>query len=335
VADRFSYVLDRIRETDLAQEPFPHLYLEDLLHGDDFAELVATAEIDLPPADDVDELFDHLERAGYERIDFPGCLRSKEDYLRWLHEGGDQDGTNPNCEAQGLAFRLAERRSQVVRDVDEFFRSPALVDLLIEKFGIERRVTMEGGIQKYLHGYEISPHPDIRKKALTWMLNLNPMAGSEDLDIHTHYLRLTPERRYITELWRANPHAETCWLPWSWCETVQRQTANNSMVVFSPRWDTIHAVRAHYDHLPAQRTQVYGNLWYDPADLDIRIKPQHDDLDFTPREPSVDAARLAEAEQRAADAEAQLAQVLASPAMRLSRKAKRLAGGRGGDPTTE
>lgn len=34
------------------------------------------------------------------------------------------------------------------------------------------------------------------------------------------------------------------------------------MVIFSPSNDTIHAVKAEYDHLATQRTQLYGNLWY-------------------------------------------------------------------------
>ena len=40
------------------------------------------------------------------------------------------------------------------------------------------------------------------------------------------------------------------------------QKKNNSIVIFSPSDDTIHAVKANYQHLNGQRTQVYGNFWY-------------------------------------------------------------------------
>jgi hypothetical protein len=65
-------------------------------------------------------------------------------------------------------------------------------------------------------------------------------------------------------------------VPWQWCERQKRQTANNSIVVFTPRHDTLHAIRTHYDHLPAQRTQFYGNLWYRPPALTFR--PQFEDF---------------------------------------------------------
>ena len=32
--------------------------------------------------------------------------------------------------------------------------------------------------------------------------------------------------------------------------------------MFSPSCSTIHAVKADYNHLLGQRTQLYGNLWY-------------------------------------------------------------------------
>ncbi|MEO0061585.1 MAG: hypothetical protein RLZZ08_145 [Pseudomonadota bacterium] len=133
---------------------------------------------------------------------------------------------------------------------------------MVEKFGITTPVQIDTGIQKYLHGYEISPHPDIRRKALTWMLNINTGDFSEDQEFHTHYLRLKPEWSFITAFWQGNPQIDRDWLPWSWCETVKRQRQNNSLVIFAPSDDTIHAVKASYDHLGMQRTQMYGNLWH-------------------------------------------------------------------------
>ena len=33
--------------------------------------------------------------------------------------------------------------------------------------------------------------------------------------------------------------------------------------MFSPNSKTMHAVKANYNHLNGQRTQLYGNLWYE------------------------------------------------------------------------
>jgi len=104
-------------------------------------------------------------------------------------------------------------------------------------------------------------------KALTWMLNINPGADAEQADYHTHYLRFKDQWRFIGEFWKTNLQFDRDWLPWDWCETVKRQRTNNSIVLFSPSNDTIHAVKANYDHLRTQPTQFYGNLWDEKQDL--------------------------------------------------------------------
>ena len=118
------------------------------------------------------------------------------------------------------------------------------------------------GIQKYLDGYEISPHPDIRKKAATYMVNINPSNESESFNHHTHYLKLKPKYNYVKEFWKGNKDAERLWVPWDWCTTEFLQSKNNSIVIFSPSDETMHGVKADYEHLSTQRTQLYGNLWY-------------------------------------------------------------------------
>jgi hypothetical protein len=74
---------------------------------------------------------------------------------------------------------------------------------------------------------------------------------------------------------------------------VKQQTENNSIVIFSPRWDTMHAIRAHYDHLVTQRTQFYGNLWYETSDVPPYGKgPEFEDFDFVTRPFSPVSRRL-------------------------------------------
>lgn len=254
-----NYLLDRIAAAEILSDPFPHLHIENFLSAEDFAAVQGAAEVTLPPADNIDGLFAELNAAGYGPIQFPGCTKNRAEYTAWLESGTAVTNTHSTCAAKGMALRCAPR-SKPVRALDEFFRSGALKALLEDKFGITEPTRIEAGLQKYLHGYEISPHPDIRKKALTWMLNVNP--GTDQQDFHTHYMRFRPEWQFVQDFWRDNPDVETCWVPWDWCDTVKRQTANNSIVIFAPRYDTLHAVRAHYGHLAAQRTQFYGNLWH-------------------------------------------------------------------------
>jgi len=94
------------------------------------------------------------------------------------------------------------------------------------------------------------------------MVNINPSDASESLNHHTHYLRLKSSKSYVQAFWEGNPDIERAWVPWDWAETVSQQTKNNSFVLFSPSNDTLHGVKADYEHLKTQRTQLYGNLWY-------------------------------------------------------------------------
>lgn len=183
-----------------------------------------------------------------------------------------------------MTFRLKGHEHALLSELTSFFASQEFVNALADKFEVDAAVTStDGGIQKYLDGYEISPHPDVRRKAMTYMVNINPSEESAQLDIHTHYMKFKDKRRYVQEYWTHNIEAERCWVPWDWCETTKLQTANNSIVIFSPGNETIHAVKASYDHLATQRTQIYGNLWYNEnpcktkpswTDLDIRCKPK-------------------------------------------------------------
>lgn len=94
------------------------------------------------------------------------------------------------------------------------------------------------------------------------MVNINPGRMSETQTHHTHFLRFRPTYKYVQAFWEGNPQLDRCWVPWGWCETAKIQDRNNSIVIFSPNNDTLHGVKARYDHLAYQRTQLCGNLWY-------------------------------------------------------------------------
>jgi len=194
-----------------------------------------------------------------------------EKYMAWHQDRSNQAKHHTACEGFGMTLRLVDSSSGILQELLAFLESEQWNQTLANKFGLVLSDTYTAnGIQKYLDGYEISPHPDIRRKALTFMVNVNAHPESESWAHHTHYLKLKPEFSYVQSFWESNEDCDRCWLPWHWCETVSMQSKNNSAVIFSPSNDTLHGVKASYDHLVAQRTQLYGNLWYrDVPDLDV------------------------------------------------------------------
>ncbi|HEX3791946.1 MAG TPA: hypothetical protein VHW44_29060 [Pseudonocardiaceae bacterium] len=266
IGTMFDYLLEKISAAKMVKDPFTHVEIANFLTKEHFEAIVHDRQICLDSCSETEGLLDSLTERGYQIIPFPGCVTSKRQYLDWFR-GASEKSVHAATEGFGLVCRLVRCDSLILRELDDFFVSDRLKELLVEKFGIHEEVQVDSGIQKYLHGYEISPHPDIRRKAVTWMLNLNPGDGSEGMDFHTHYMTFKDQWGFVGEFWRYNQDVERCWLPWDWCTTVKQQTRNNSIVLFRPADDTLHAVKASYDHLKIQRTQAYGNLWYRPAGL--------------------------------------------------------------------
>jgi len=261
----FSYVSKKIASAPFTFKPFKHVYIADLFEPADFRAITADPQIKLKAARDDAELIDNLHEAGFKEINFPGTTMDIEAYLSWRRDRPNSKVLNQDtCEGFGVTMRMQKpRQNSAVDHLLAFLASDSIWNSLSEKFQIDRGATYtDMGIQKYLDGYEISPHADIRKKALTFMVNINPSNISEGLVHHTHYMELSPSRAYVRKFWDDNSTIDRCWVPWSWCETRKQQTKNNSMVIFAPANDTLHAVRADYDHLQTQRTQIYGNIWF-------------------------------------------------------------------------
>ena len=264
---QFNYLIEKIEKAQFTDAPFRHVYIEDFFTAADFDAIVQSREIRTRTASH-EELFENLKSAGYKTIEFPGCITDKAEYIAWHAQKGDHDSIESSCEGFGLTMRLYDIDTPIVKDLNAFLASEPFNKAVAAKFDIDYvATTTDCGIQKYLDGYEISPHPDIRRKAATYMVNINPHVGSEKLNHHTHYLRFKHDRAYVQVFCETRSDCDRCWVPWDWCESVKTQTKNNSIVLFSPGNDTMHAVKADYDHLAGQRTQLYGNLWHHPVRL--------------------------------------------------------------------
>ncbi len=277
----FSYLIDKIRDADFADYPYKHIQIKDFFEDADFQEIISSPEICVEEAADDQSLLDNLFDRSYRVIEFPGCTTDWKEYLKWHRDKKSVQKTNTACEGYGVVLRLDEPQSPVINALKEFLNSPEFVACITDKYGIDlEKCTYDAGLQKYLDGYEISPHPDIRRKALTFMVNINPSPTSSEERYHTSYLHFKPEWNYISEYWKGNDHADRFWVPWDWCDVKMEQSYNNSIVIFSPAYDTLHAVKADYNHLKYQRTQLYGNLWY--TEVPEVSKPRWEDFVIKP-----------------------------------------------------
>jgi hypothetical protein len=275
----FDYLIKKIEEVDFSNKPYKHIYIDDFLSEEHFRAILGSPEIKFNEDISSDkDLFKKLYANGYKIIKFPGCTTDEEQYIKW-HNNKTNLEHHTATEGAGMTLRLFEASSSIIEELKSFIESDTFRNCLASKFGLESLSTnYDVGIQKYLDGYEISPHPDLRRKALTFMVNINPSLESESANHHTHYLKFKPEKAFIEKFWQFNEKIERCWVPWDWCDSVFQQTKNNSIVIFSPSYDTLHAVKASYDHLKTQRTQLYGNLWYDTLDVENRLDWEDYDL---------------------------------------------------------
>jgi len=263
----FAYLIEKIDKIDFEISPFKHVYIENFFSDEHFNEIQCTKEIAAPQAKNDEELISGLIKKGFKPIPFPGCVTDVKKYIKW-HSRSSREEYHSACEGFGMALRLYKLESPILVALNEFLIGDKFNKAIAKKFDVTfTDCVIDGGIQKYLDGYEISPHADIRKKAATFMVNINPNDQSELLNHHTHYMRLNPSKSYIKSFWEGNVDIDREWVPWTWAETVKQQTKNNSIVCFSPSNDTLHAVKADYDHLLTQRTQLYGNLWYKESSI--------------------------------------------------------------------
>lgn len=260
----FSYLIQKIEGAKIIEYPFRHIYIENFFAEEDFKNIINSDSINTRDFNSNQQMFDSLFDHGYKTIDFPGCISDVDEYCSWHANKQTSKKMNSACESFGMTLRLMEPASNILIDLKNFIESIDFNKAISSKFDISlNSVYSDHGIQKYLDGYEISPHPDIRKKALTYMININPHSCSESLHHHTEYLTLKEEYKYIESFWSGNCKFERCWIPWDWAESKFIQNQNNSLVMFAPSNNSIHAIKALYNHLDSQRTQLYGNLWYE------------------------------------------------------------------------
>lgn len=281
--NRFAYLLSKIENAEFDPCPFQHITINNFFSEADFAELQSLKQIKLGQCNDTAALLKQLKRADYEVITFPGSITSEQEYLKFDGDGEFKRGLIKGygkkvIEGYGITYRLSKYHSAFLQDLMAMLEGDVFLDLLKSKFSIDAFTEYEGGVQKNLRGYEISPHPDTSRKALTWMINI--YTDEDDVstkDMHTHLCEFKKEYSYIYEVWKHSDF-DPVWVPWDWADTVKKTNTNNSITIFRPSHKTLHAVTVREDHLVNQRNQIYGNLWYEKPNKNTHMPWERLDL---------------------------------------------------------
>lgn len=271
----FNYILEKIKTAKIIEYPFPHLDIGNFLSKEHLELIINEKQIHFEEKKNNDEVYKELIENCWKIQDFPGCITNWNDYKKYIENDKNKEFIYENpIENVGITFRLHDYKNIIIKNLIEFMNSNKFHETLREKFNINRETNIISAIQKNLSGYEISPHPDIRQKCLTYLLNINNNSEIENLDCNTHLLEFKNEYKYIQEYWGKNKDINRCWVPWEWCNSVKRMNKNNSMIIFYPNDNppTLHAIKLKYNHLKYQRTQIYGNLMYKYSDY---IKPSN------------------------------------------------------------
>ena len=260
----FIYIIDKVIGAEFIKEPFPHLEIENFLSEEHLDMLLSDDQIHFKEQPDDETLIQTLFRRGYETQNFPGCCTDPRDYLNRLQNNNwPSDIKGTPIESYGITFRLTKYKNDKVAQLIDFLNGRDFKIALETKFGIRHQNSIITAIQKNLTKYEITPHPDTKRKALTYLLNINKDDSVESYDVHTHLLKFKKEYEYIYKVWDETKDLDRCWVPWDLCESKKTIRKNNSIVLFSPTSHTLHAVKLDYPHKQFQRTQIYGNLMYD------------------------------------------------------------------------
>lgn len=277
VNSRFKYIIDKIICAPILLFPFPHVLIENFFNLDDFNKIISNPIIHFDECSNSRELVDKLISLGYKQVMFPGTTTDIDEYLNSLdnqyHHTENQNLNQENSltEGKGMTFRLKKYNDDFLKELIKFMNTDYFKNILLNKFegfnslpvDIDTTHTdIHTSIQKYLTGYEISPHPDVRRKAMTYLININKNNSISDYDLHTQLLRFKEPYQVIYDFWKYNPLVERCWVPWYTCDTVKTIRSNNSLILFTPRNDTLHAIKLKYPHHIFQRTQIYGNIFY-------------------------------------------------------------------------
>ena len=268
MSSEFSYLSQKIECSKFKKEPFDHIVVDDFFTDEHFNKITNSKQIKTRKFETHKDVVDGLIGLGYEPQPFPGCITDVDEYIKFADKKNKINrslikGYGKNViEGYGLTMRLNRIDDDFLVKLIKYLNGDEFQGVLKSKFLIEKEVSIETAYQKNLKHYEISPHCDTSRKALTYMINIYNNENVKDLEMHTSFLKFKKEYNYLYDFWKHSDY-DPVWIPWGWCEEVKKTNTNNSISIFRPDYNTLHAIKVNEDHFENQRNQIYGNLWYD------------------------------------------------------------------------
>ena len=232
---KFNYVLKRIKKSKIIKEPFPHIEIGNFLKKKHY-----------------EELLQNLLIKNLDQID--------KKYILQYYPGAKLENLKlaERPTGLGLVFKLKkESYSSLMKEFDSFLISREFIETICEKLNASSEGWNLYEYNKDLNGYEISPHPDVTGKLVTYQINFS----DENLKFYNLSTRLhsikEEAKQKIAKLssFRLRP-----WGEWHWFDVAKQiHFRKNNFFAFAPSSTSYHSVKLeNYPENIEQRTMLRG-----------------------------------------------------------------------------
>ena len=232
-----NYILKKIEDAEIILKPFPHIIISNFLEDGDLIDVLNNIDIDNLNVID----------KKYKLVQYPGAKSTTEELTK-----------RPT--GVGLVYALKEEYSKNNIKLNTILDSDEFKQALFEKFKIPTNI--DGWnvyqINKDLNGYEISPHPDITGKVITYQLNLSNTNILDNYDLGTKFHTIKPE--FLKNIKKLSTKQPRPWGKWDWFDKGKSiPYKQNTFMAFAPSDISYHSVKLeNYPQEKYQRTMLRG-----------------------------------------------------------------------------
>tara|TARA_Y100000389_G_scaffold204199_1_gene255502 strand:+ start:17 stop:790 length:774 start_codon:yes stop_codon:yes gene_type:complete len=231
------YIIKKIEDAEIIVKPFPHIIIPNFIEDDDLKNILDNIEIDN---------LNEIEKK-YKKVHYPGAKTTNEKLIN-----------RPT--GIGLVYSLKEKYSKKNIKLNTILKSEDFKLALFKKLNIPKNI--DGWniyqINKDLNGYEISPHPDITGKVITYQINLSNSVALDNYDLSTKFHIIKPQcLKFIKELSKKKTRP---WGKWDWFDKGKPiPYKQNTFMAFAPSDISYHSVKLeNYPQEKYQRTMLRG-----------------------------------------------------------------------------
>lgn len=232
-----NYILEKIRNAQIIKDPFPHIIIPNFLEDNDLKNIIKNIEI---------SNLKEIEKK-YIKVHYPGAKITNENLVN-----------RPT--GKDLVYSLKKEYFENNIELNNILKSEEFKKELFKKLNVPKNI--DGWniyqINKDLNGYEISPHPDITGKVVTYQLNLTNTDSLDNYDLATKFHTIKPDCvKYIRELYKIKPRP---WGKWEWFDKGKSiPYKKNTFMAFAPSDFSYHSVKLeNYPQEENQRTMLRG-----------------------------------------------------------------------------